>query len=379
MRRVVVAFVLVLCLPSLAVARTWRVARYGPADFTTIQPALDAASPGDTVRIGDGEYLEYETVTPPGWPVSIDVYGYVHDDSLTILGDHAGAVIVGPRAANFSGYSPVGIFTGQGFSLCVRRLSLRNLYDGMYIGSGNVEVTESSFQGCEGGISSFGRCAVYNCTFLDCAEGVLTFGANGVQIRGSSFYSCSLGVSINNTSTGALVEDCRFTGGGGGVGVTEFSDCVVTNCTISDCGSGLVGNWFASMVAEGNRVSRCVNGVYLLAQCRISGSGNVFDGGDNATLFLLHSYADLHGNHILKGSGWAVRLDGYVTQPEIFVDLTGNYWGTADRDSIEAWIKDGNDDPSIHGFVKFEPFSPVPVPEKKETMGGVKALFRGRR
>jgi hypothetical protein len=133
------------------------------------------------------------------------------------------------------------------------------------------------------------------------------------------------------------------------------------------------------MVAEGNRVSRCVNGVYLLAQCRISGSGNVFDGGDNATLFLLHSYADLHGNHILKGSGWAVRLDGYVTQPEIFVDLTGNYWGTADRDSIEAWIKDGNDDPSIHGFVKFEPFSPVPVPEKKETMGGVKALFRGRR
>jgi hypothetical protein len=43
MRRVLVALVLLLCLPSLGAARTWHVERYGPADFSTIQPALDVA------------------------------------------------------------------------------------------------------------------------------------------------------------------------------------------------------------------------------------------------------------------------------------------------------------------------------------------------
>lgn len=78
--------------------------------------------------------------------------------------------------------------------------------------------------------------------------------------------------------------------------------------------------------------------------------------GGNAALFLVHGYADLHGNHVLKDTGWAVRLHDYSTLPPIVVELTDNYWGTADRDSIAAWIKDGNDDPNIHGFVQFEPF-----------------------
>lgn len=135
-----------------ASARTWRVARDGPADFSTIQPALDAASPGDTMWIGTGEYLEYQTVTPPGWPVAIKVYGYVHDDSLTILGDRLGTPVIGPRAPDFTGYSPVGFLTGQGFFLRLRRLTLRNLNDGTYIGSGHVEITECSFEGCAGAL-----------------------------------------------------------------------------------------------------------------------------------------------------------------------------------------------------------------------------------
>ena len=83
-------------------------------------------------------------------------------------------------------------------------------------------------------------------------------------------------------------------------------------------------------------------------------------------------------NDIFKDRGRAVILGGYPQLPDRFVDMTGNYWGTANPDSISAWIVDGHDivSPQIHGFVNFQPFSSAPVPTERTSLGGVKALFR---
>ena len=50
------------CTVLLAHASTWHVERDGSGDFTTIQPAVDASAPGDTIHIGPGEYTETHTI-----------------------------------------------------------------------------------------------------------------------------------------------------------------------------------------------------------------------------------------------------------------------------------------------------------------------------
>jgi hypothetical protein len=61
-------------------------------------------------------------------------------------------------------------------------------------------------------------------------------------------------------------------------------------------------------------------------------------------------------------------------------DMTNNWWGTTDPDSIQAWIRDRNDFPEYPFFyqVDFEPFLEGPVPVKKSSLGGFKSLFRTR-
>ena len=46
-----------------AAATTWTVDDDGGADFTKIQDAVDAASDGDTIRVGAGTYVENVNVT----------------------------------------------------------------------------------------------------------------------------------------------------------------------------------------------------------------------------------------------------------------------------------------------------------------------------
>jgi hypothetical protein len=83
----------VLLLPSLSLAATWRVERDGSADFSMIQPAIDAAAAGDTILIGPGRFPEFEDVTCPGWTYPVGVW--VNKDDLTIIGAGSEQTIIG--------------------------------------------------------------------------------------------------------------------------------------------------------------------------------------------------------------------------------------------------------------------------------------------
>jgi hypothetical protein len=105
--------------------------------------------------------------------------------------------------------------------------------------------------------------------------------------------------------------------------------------------------------------------------------GNIFHGASNATILLAYgSTLSGTGNHFLKGSGpWVVELAVYPNANQI--DLTNNYWGTTDAAEIASWIYDQNDDPvNIKGTVLFEPFSDIPLPVEKKSLGSFKAMFR---
>jgi parallel beta-helix repeat protein len=65
--------------PVKAEPRTWIVDDDGPADFHTIQEAIDAASPGDVIQVRAGTYNERIKITK---------------NSLSIIGEDAGTTII---------------------------------------------------------------------------------------------------------------------------------------------------------------------------------------------------------------------------------------------------------------------------------------------
>ena len=95
-----------------------------------------------------------------------------------------------------------------------------------------------------------------------------------------------------------------------------------------------------------------------------------------ATVYVsTQSTVQLNNNHIFHDGELAVMLRWFFNElvPQ---DLTNNYWGTTDADSIAMWIQDINDDSSIHSAANYLPIADGPVPTESTSWGAVKAMFR---
>jgi hypothetical protein len=367
---------------SPVAARTWRVMRDGSGDYTTIQPAVDGASPGDTILIGPGRYLEHTPFWPglpaaqeKSWPK--ETFVAVRVDSLTIRGVSRDQVIIGPEQPNYTIQGPLGIVNlAVGTSLTIRDLQVENLFNGCYL---------------------FGKILIDNCTFRACDQGVAYWASDGMLVSGCDFYSSQYGVVAFPGAANPVITGCRFVGNDGGVDFSNTQNGLVTDCTFED---NLVGVQFEQGTTGTIRNCRidsqnaCVSivapSVALIVDnyCQghkwysavlsgdVTATGNVFVGGDAITIVLQTEAARFHGNHILKGSGWAIKAEGPIEPPLRYSDFTNNYWGTSSADSIRAWIWDHLDDPYLYAQVNFEPFSPTPLPTEKKSLGGVKSLYR---
>jgi hypothetical protein len=71
-----------------------------------------------------------------------------------------------------------------------------------------------------------------------------------------------------------------------------------------------------------------------------------------------------------------VKCSYFLNPPDIFQNLSNNYWGTTDPAQIEGMIEDGNDDLGEHSFVIYSPFASQQVSTESMTLDGLKALFR---
>jgi hypothetical protein len=211
--------------------------------------------------------------------------------------------------------------------------------------------------GCEiGGIMMFSPSTsvqIENCYASGCWKGIHAQNTNDLQIEGFRADNCRVGLSISLGTT------------------SEIRSCTIDGCTAC---SIAIGDLSTVQLYDNRFLGGDV--VFLTEYASmVTGIGNVFEGGDTATIASIDAGLVLHNCHILRGTGDYVYLNGYEGESEV-LDLTNNYWGTTDADQIAAWIHDGNDDPGIHAIVNFEPFSGQPLGSEQRSWGGVKALFR---
>jgi hypothetical protein len=366
---------------SPVAARTWRVEKDGSGDYTTIQPAVNGASPGDTIRLGVGRWTEYAPVNSQGKKWIENVYVHVTADSLTLLGAGADQSIIGPTTViQPPAEWPKGICSLRGIKrLRVENLTVEHIREGLYFSEGLLQVNNCMFRGGAAAIVSWGERGnvIQQCQFMNNSDSGITgvAGAGGFIVNGCVFSGNPGGVDFYTVS--ALVTNCTFSGGYVGAQFTMGAIGTVRNCVFEESieNYSIWMNTDAQVRLEDSRIRGGAYNVHISAGATVSGTGNIFGGGRLGTFQIYACVPDLHGNHILHGAGPTVIIESFAP-PLQTIDMTGNYWGTSNPDSIAAWIHDGHDDPSIPAYVQFEPFSPTPLPTEKKSLGGVKGPYR---
>lgn len=380
MRRVLIALLLTMSAAGSGVAGTWRVEQDGSGQFTTLQPAVDAAASGDTILVGPGWYQELHWVDHYGSPIQVAAY-WTDAKDMVFIGAGASEVTIGP--ASYSQYrdGPQGIYY-EGPTLqtvSVSGMSFVNLYVGV-MGT-DLLVRRCSFVGGGGGVVAVrGSSAVSDCEFV------------GQEISSCRFFSCqsvevsncSLGAYVylgdtangivrNNTADGralcyfynsdGLVEgnttDC-YTGSFSEpvVGINAGSIVTVRNNTIIGGWSGLTIDDPGTFVQiEGNLVAEQDYGCILLRL----GATLVATANDFRRPFL--------GGYLI----WCAEFR--TSGSPVTISMENNYWNYQHADLISRYIWDFNDDPDLKVIIDFEPFAGGSVPAKEESWGSLKAMF----
>jgi hypothetical protein len=386
--------VALLLASSSALAGTWRVELDGSGDFTTIQDALDAAAAGDSILVGPGEFTHSRLI--PEWE-GFRATAAIYKSGLKIIGSGADLTVVGEDTVDwyyrvFVSGDPLAPVN----SLSVSDLTVRGGYDGIQYECDGLTVERCRFETSHRGIFGVGvdialikDCEFYNelggirpiagstnwtianCTIEGGDIGISIDGAMGVQIRDCLVQSCDVGIQFYY-SAGEIIRTQVIgspdTENGVGIGSVVGSRLLLVDSVIDYTQNS---TWWALSAQAGE----------------FTGHGNQIRGGGNSSVdFFTNRQGnytfDFHNNDIYQADEYALvlhDLDHNPSAPIRHFDLTNNYWGTTDPDSIAAWIDDANDHPgdlNYRGIVDFDPFLVDQVPVRKKSLSDIKGLFR---
>jgi hypothetical protein len=385
----------VLSLTSPTQARTWRVERDGSGDFTTIQPAINAASSGDLIEIGPGEFRQYTHID--GDPNYV-AFAYV-TKNLSITGAGMGTTVIGP--ADVTDFAPEVDVRGVllvGFRLQVAELTIENIPGvGISTQRGRLEMDRCEIRNCNragvyGSFVSGGW--IRDCVFQ--GGGVLSstcalgFDEPSLAVDvGYCTFRNNHGLGLGAWRAGTRdidIHDCEFEAGAVGVKFSDGASGYLHRCRISgmsDCGVWLYS--CGSVVIEENEIAATEGTLneaiaiwypaeYLaIIHNVVTSSGSVLGIPDSI------GNTDIRANHFLRTSdtAWWVHTSFYHNSSNpYYIHLENNYWGTNDTALLDQWIYDGNDNDDIDLYVDYLPLADGPVQSEITTWGALKSLFR---
>jgi len=378
-------------------ARTWYVEKDGSGDYTVIQNAVNAAASGDTIRIGAGRYDDKQLVTCPGWGEYVRVL--VNKDTLTLIGSGP-ETIVGQEEWWSEDQGPHrGIVASDWWGsrvLRVEDIRFENMGVGLYTsfesnGSDSVSVSRCSFYG--GYYSAYligdgGRVEIEDCEFdrLE-RDGFHVGGWNqsSLVLTNCFFrlwdvhYWHQTHLSLHGIQS-ARISQCEFHEGAVGVSATfegeyDFRDCKFV-------GQELTATYPA--MAAALMIDRCrfeAQNTVIESGTRsnaVSMTNSVVDGVDDCTMLMTHA-GTVTINHcdLGRGARGVVHIlnDGPCGDL-VQLDIRDCFWGTDSPDSIQAWIRDHDDDENVCYEVLYEPFEPQSTPVEQKSLSDLKSLFR---
>jgi len=378
MTRAIYVTLLLVLTPVYGVAAVWRVEKDGSGDFLQIQEAIEAAASGDTVAIGPGLWMKFSVFQASG---TFEAIGFVQQEELTLRGagvdETTLAYAFGPGTTDH----PMGIVTSLDSSIRLERMTLSDLRSGVQANGPEVYVEGCRFVRNYMGVDSRSPLGtkVMGSEFQGGDTGIVVFqslGAKNVEIVDSSFDGCIVGIDLQSDPPGR-VENCSFRGTRVGVQVSFGGSASVVGCTFAGTGNvGLVLTQSSSCELRDSvfEASTTGNNLEVATWSSLEGSGNILKGGIPTIEAFSGALISFSGNDIRNSGGTSVSLLGNAPSPPE-IDLTNNYWGTTEPAQIAEWIHDANDDPQVTGVVLFEPFAEQSVPTAKSSIGRLKSRY----
>ena len=284
--------------------------------YSTIQAAVDAANPGDIIKVAEGTYTENVNI----------------DKSLTIIGAGAGKTIVDGNQA------------GSVFTIGASSPNIDVTLSSMTIihGSGTTEygVTYG------GGVLNFGGLMVEGCTISDNSAyyggGIISFGTAIIKSSNILENSATWGGGIGQGIMGSVVaktlsvSDSTISGNsatGGGAGINNYlGSATVMNCVISGNSANEIGGGINSggaatvtVTVSGSTISNnqatnhgggiCNDGIIVIAGTTISSNTASLTGGgiSNSGTVTVTEDSLITSNSAAYGGGIYTQGTGTVT------------------------------------------------------------------
>jgi len=374
---IAVAFLLSLASPAARSQNTLTV----PANYPTIQSAINAANNGDTVLVAPGTYVE--NINFSGKAVTVTSS---NGAGATIIdGNHNGTVVTFNHSETLSsvlsGFTIRNGFQSGGFGAGITIASASPTITSNVVTGNHAAVAIGIY--VDGGSPLISNNTITSNDQTGAGDGGL--GGGGIAVAGSSESAANPQI-INNTITNNNVA----TGGdGGGISVMYFSSPVIQGNTISgnsayNNGGGVSLNSYNSPVLSNNLIAGnnaggggSGGGIYLFASnsatvtvvnntlvgnTAFDGSSGIFTTGwaQNATLTnnvvvaanqtaitcntlwssvsAVFSYNDVYSS---TGVAWTAPCDhtsnpGNISGDPLFIDPSGNFRLQSNSPAVDA-------------------------------------------
>jgi parallel beta-helix repeat protein len=328
-RRIVVETILCLLLiimPILAFniqfarsePRPWIVDDDGPADFHTIQEAVNAAGSGDIILVCTGTYKLMSQI--------------MIDKPLTLIGENkSGAIIDGTDT-----WSPTIRVTADNVTIkdltlnaCKQNYWPNGVFAGVLIDSSHCLVDSSIFSGDFGVfLSDASFNVIKNNVFFNCGWGVGSQGDSNFNFIGHN--NISLGAygigkqfgGQNNTITKNIVTNCSY-----GIMVHFGLNDVIFQNELSECGTGIDLEYSDNENVRGNMISYNKEGISIKTDRPVRNSVCLNNFVNNTEQMCFPYGSDLpmisYGSYPSGGNYWS-DYNGVDLYKGVFQNVTGS-------------------------------------------------------
>ena len=272
-----------ICVAALLSASAQAAVVKVPADYSTIQAAVTAASPGDVVLVKQGTYEPFWFTTKTN--VTVRGQGKVVIDASSGTTGGTGIQIQTSTSClienlTIKNASEMGIWIQSSYAIEIRQCRIEDVLQHGIVGSGNsrTHLVKNTIRRVGG-------------------HGITLVGNYGAVIRNSVSRTTGFGINVQGSAYSIHKNTIRDTQDEGirvGYRTTASNNVSLTDNTIEralDVGIHLLGSGSSNQIS-GNRVNR-PNGIGIMIEA--SGGGHVVD-----------------DNHVARSTGAGLRIDALL-------------------------------------------------------------------